>query len=86
LDLSIFGYQFMQNAVLAGLLGDVACSLIGVFVVTMNLSFIGVAIAHAAFSGALCGAWLGFQPAGGGLYFQPGSHGGHWAACRPGGV
>jgi len=58
-DFFILGYQFMQNAILAGLLGGVACSLIGVFVVTMNLSFIGVAISHAAFAGALCGAWLG---------------------------
>jgi len=70
LDLSIFGYQFMQNAVLAGLLGGVACSLIGVFVVTMNLSFIGVAIAHAAFAGALCGAWLGFSPQAGAFIFS----------------
>ncbi len=59
MDFFILGYQFMQNAILAGLLGGVACSLIGVFVVTMNLSFIGVAISHAAFAGALCGAWLG---------------------------
>lgn len=60
----------MQNAILAGLLGGVACSLIGVFVVTMNLSFIGVAIAHAAFAGALCGAWLGFSPQAGAFIFS----------------
>ncbi|MGB9804291.1 metal ABC transporter permease [Desulfofundulus sp.] len=70
MDLSIFGYQFMQNAILAGLLGGVACSLIGVFVVTMNLSFIGVAISHAAFAGALFGAWLGFNPLTGAFLFS----------------
>lgn len=70
MDLSIFGYKFMQNAILAGLLGGVACSLIGVFVVTMNLSFIGVAISHAAFAGALCGAWLGFSPQVGAFLFS----------------
>ncbi|MGQ9498299.1 MAG: metal ABC transporter permease [Desulfotomaculales bacterium] len=55
---------------MAGLLGGVACSLIGVVVVTMNLSFIGVAIAHAAFAGALCGAWLGFSPQAGAFIFN----------------
>jgi manganese/iron transport system permease protein len=52
----------MQNAVLAGALGGSACALIGVLVVTMHLSFIGVAIAHAAFAGALCGTVLGISP------------------------
>ncbi|WP_207707584.1 metal ABC transporter permease [Desulfofundulus thermobenzoicus] len=70
MDLSILSYQFMQNAILAGLLGGVACSLIGVFVVTMNLSFIGVAISHAAFAGALCGTWLGFNPLAGAFLFS----------------
>jgi len=62
LDLSILRYEFMQNAILAGFLGGVGCALIGVLVVTMNLSFIGVAIAHAAFAGALFGIFLGFSP------------------------
>lgn len=70
MDLSIFGYKFMQNALLAGFLGGVACSLIGVLVVTMHLSFIGVAISHAAFAGALCGVWLGFNPQVGALAFS----------------
>ncbi|MGO0122497.1 metal ABC transporter permease [Desulfothermobacter acidiphilus] len=70
LDFSILGCRFMQYALLAGLLGGIACSLIGVFVVTMSLSFIGVAIAHAAFAGALCGALLGFNPQLGSLLFS----------------
>ncbi len=70
MDLSIFQYQFMQNAVLAGLLGGITCAVIGVFVVTMHLSFIGVCIAHAAFAGALLGLWLGFEPLIGALLFS----------------
>ena len=62
MDFSIFGYNFMQNAILAGLFGGVACSLIGVFVVAMQLSFIGVCLSHAAFAGALFGALMGFNP------------------------
>jgi len=50
LDLSIFDYRFMQYAILAALLGGIACSTIGVFVVLMKMSFIGVCMAHAAFA------------------------------------
>jgi len=70
MDFSILQYQFMQNAILAGLCGGVTCSIIGVFVVTMHLSFIGVCIAHAAFAGALLGVWLGFNPLIGALIFS----------------
>ncbi|MFC1937029.1 metal ABC transporter permease [Chloroflexota bacterium] len=62
MDLSIFGYQFMQNAILSAFLGGIACSVIGVFVVLMHMPFIGVCMAHAAFAGALLGLWLGFDP------------------------
>ncbi len=62
MDLSIFSYQFMQNAIIATLLGGIACSIIGVFVVLLHMPFIGVAMAHAAFAGALLGLWLGFDP------------------------
>jgi len=68
--LAIFQYQFMQNALVAGLLGGITCSVVGVFVVTMHLSFIGVCIAHAAFAGALLGLWLGFNPLIGALLFS----------------
>jgi len=60
----------MQNAILAGLLGGITCAVIGVFVVTMHLSFIGVCIAHAAFAGALLGLWVGFDPLIGALLFS----------------
>jgi manganese/iron transport system permease protein len=70
LDLSIFGYQFMQNAVIATFLGGIACALIGVFVVLMHMPFIGVAMSHAAFAGALLGLWLGFNPLIGALGFS----------------
>jgi len=70
LDLSIFGYQFMQNAMLAAFLGGIACATIGVFVVLMHMPFIGVCMSHAAFAGALLGLWLGFEPLVGALVFS----------------
>jgi len=75
MNLSILQYQFMQNAILAGLCGGITCSVVGVFVVTMHLSFIGVCIAHAAFAGALLGLWLGFNPLVGALLFSLASAG-----------
>ncbi len=60
--MSIFEYQFMQNAILTAFLGGVACGSIGVFVVLMHMPFIGVCMSHAAFAGALLGLWLGFNP------------------------
>lgn len=62
MDLSIIGYQFMQNAILSAFLGGIACSVIGVFVVLLHMPFIGVCMSHAAFAGALLGIWLGFEP------------------------
>ena len=67
--MTMLQYQFMQNAILAGLCAGITCSVVGVFVVTMHLSFIGVCIAHAAFAGALLGIWLGFNPLIGALAF-----------------
>lgn len=67
---SILQYQFMQNAILAGLCAGITCAMVGVFVVTMHLSFMGVCIAHAAFAGALFALWLGFNPLIGALLFS----------------
>ena len=47
----------MQNAILVTFLGGIACSTIGVFVVLLHMPFIGVAMSHAAFAGALLGLW-----------------------------
>ena len=75
MDLSVLHYQFMQNAVLAGLCSGITCSIVGVFIVTMHLSFIGVCIAHAAFAGALLALWLGLNPFIGALAFSLASAG-----------
>ena len=67
---SVFQYQFMQYAILAGICGGVTCAITGVFVVTMHLSFIGVCVAHAAFAGALLGILIGVNPLIGALLFS----------------
>lgn len=60
--IDILQYEFMQNAVLASILGGAACSLIGVLVVTLDLSFIGTCMAHAALAGAILGVLFGLPP------------------------
>jgi len=60
----------MQNAIISTFLGGIACAVIGVFVVLMHMPFIGVAMSHAAFAGALLGLWLGFNPLIGALSFS----------------
>ena len=68
--MEILTYRFMQNAILAALLSGIACSFVGVFVVTMRISFIGVCLSHAAFSGALLGVLVGFNPLVGAFVFS----------------
>ena len=58
---------------IAGLCAGATCAVVGVFVVTMHLSFLGVCIAHAAFAGAMLGVWLQFDPLLGALVFSVGA-------------
>jgi len=60
--LDIFGYHFMQNALLAGLLASVACGIIGAYVVSKKIVFISGGIAHASFGGIGLGYFLGISP------------------------
>lgn len=53
---------FFQRAALATLLAGIACSTVGVLVVTMRISFLGVCMSHAAFAGALLGLVIGVNP------------------------
>jgi len=62
MDLGVLSETFMQHAVLAAVLAGVSCACIGVAVVTMRLSFIGVCMSHAAFAGALLGLLIGMPP------------------------
>ncbi|HOL34464.1 MAG TPA: metal ABC transporter permease [bacterium] len=55
-------YNFMIYSWAGALLVGIACSLIGVIVVTMGISFLGVCMSHAAFAGALAGIILGINP------------------------
>jgi manganese/iron transport system permease protein len=58
----ILSFPFMQNALAAAILGGAACGMIGVLVVVMQVPFVGVAMAHAAFAGAVFAVLFGMHP------------------------
>jgi len=63
-------YEFMRNALLAGLLAAVACGIVGVYVMVKKIVFISGGIAHASFGGIGLGYFLGINPIIGALFFS----------------
>jgi zinc transport system permease protein len=55
-------FEFMRNALLAGVLVSVACGIIGSYVVVNRTVFISGGIAHAAYGGIGLGYFLGVDP------------------------
>ena len=62
-------YEFMRNAIAAGLLAAVACGIIGVYVVVKKIVFISGGIAHASFGGIGLGYLAGISPVLGATFF-----------------
>jgi manganese/iron transport system permease protein len=58
----ILQYHFFQRALLAAIIGGTACGIVGVWVVLMRIPFVGVAMSHAAFAGAIFGLLLHIDP------------------------
>ena len=63
-------FDFMRNALMAGVLVSVACGIIGTFVVVKRIVFISGGIAHAAYGGIGLGYFLGFNPVLGAIVFS----------------
>jgi ABC-type Mn2+/Zn2+ transport system permease subunit len=60
--MEMFGYTFMQHALLEAVIIGALCAVIGVYVVLNSLSFIGAGISHAAFGGIALGILIGVDP------------------------
>ena len=67
--LELLQYEFMRNALIAGLLASVACGIVGVYVVTKKIVFISGGIAHASFGGIGLGYLTGISPVFGAMCF-----------------
>jgi len=68
--LEVLQYEFMQNALIAGLLAAIACGIVGVYVVVKRIIFISGGIAHASFGGIGLGYLIGISPVLGALVFS----------------
>ena len=60
--MEIFQYEFIRNAMIAVVLVNIACGIVGTFVVTKRIVFISGGISHAAFGGIGLGYFLGLDP------------------------
>lgn len=60
--MEIFQYEFIRNAMIAAVLVNIACGIVGTFVVTKRIVFISGGISHAAFGGIGLGYFLGLDP------------------------
>jgi zinc transport system permease protein len=63
-------FEFMRNAILAGLLASVACGIIGTLVVVNRIVFISGGIAHAAYGGIGFAFFMGLPSMAGTLGFS----------------
>jgi zinc transport system permease protein len=83
---ALFEYQFLQNALLAGILASIVCGIIGVIVVEKKLVMMSGGIAHTAYGGVGLGYLLGFEPIIGAFLFSISAAIGIGFVKRKGGV
>ncbi len=67
--LEAFQFEFMRNALIAGLLASIACGIVGVYVVIKKIVSMSGSIAHASFGGIGLGYLLKFSPVLGAMIF-----------------
>lgn len=63
-------YEFMRNALAAGLLVSLACGVVGTLVVVNRLSFLSGGVAHAAYGGLGLSAFFNWAPMTGAIPFS----------------
>lgn len=83
---TLFEYQFLQNAVMAGILTSIVCGIIGVIIVEKKLVMMSGGIAHTAYGGVGLGYLLGIEPLIGAFAFAIGSACGIGTLRRKGGA
>jgi zinc transport system permease protein len=59
---SLLNYQFLQNAMLAGVLASIGCGLTGPFVVANRISYLAGGIAHAVLGGMGAAIYFQYDP------------------------
>lgn len=67
--LSVLQFDFMRNALIAGVLVSLAAGIVGVYVVLNRVAVLSGGIAHAAYGGVGMAYFFGFDPLLGGMLF-----------------
>ncbi len=70
---ALMNYNFLQNALLAGILASIICGIIGVIITEKKLLIMSGGIAHTAYGGVGLGYLLGFEPIIGAGIFSVGA-------------
>jgi zinc transport system permease protein len=68
--LELLHYDFMQRALIAGMIIGILCPLIGIFIVLRRMSLIGDSLSHVALSGVAAGVLVDIYPLGMALLFS----------------
>lgn len=68
--LTALQFEFMRNALIAGLLVSLAAGIVGVYVVLNRISTLSGGIAHSAYGGVGIAYFFGFDPLLGGMAFS----------------
>jgi len=68
--LDFLGYEFMRNALMAGVLASVICGIVGTLVVIRRIVSLSGSVSHSAFGGIGLGYYLGVNPLHGALVFS----------------
>lgn len=63
-------FEFMRNAIAAGILVSISCGIIGTLVVVNRIVFISGGIAHTAYGGIGLGYYFKFSPVIGAIWFS----------------
>jgi len=71
--LDFLGYEFMRNALMAGILASIVCGIVGTLVVVRRIVSLSGSVSHSAFGGIGLGYYLGLNPLHGALMFSVGS-------------
>ncbi len=64
---ALFQYDFLQRALVAGVLASIGCGLVGTYVVVRRISFVAGGIAHAVLGGMGAALFFGYTPYAGAI-------------------
>ena len=65
----IFRYGYLANALLAAVFAGITCGIVGTYVVSRRIVFLGGGVTHASFGGLGIAFWMGVNPIGGAMVF-----------------